>query len=78
MLKKAPIKEMYQVNMYCDKCGKRMERSDIVFASLPPQFTYRCECGHTETSTMSFPNQVAVFDEGKATVITEEELKNLR
>ena len=39
------------MDMYCDKCGKAMQLSPIVFTSYPPTFQYSCTCGNTASST---------------------------
>lgn len=32
----------------CKKCGKEMKKDEtIVYMSYPPQYLYKCECGHT-------------------------------
>ena len=67
MIKKAVITEAYQVNMYCDKCGKRMAKDDNLTKWQDPiLFGYRCECGHVEYSTHIYPTQQVVFDEANA------------
>ena len=71
MIKKAAVTKVYQINLYCDKCGKRMEREDFALTSMPPQFLYKCICGHTETSTTVYPYQQIFFDEETAEEIEE-------
>lgn len=72
MIKKALITKMYQINLYCDKCGKRMTRAkDFVLMTDPPQFKYECECGHTEVNNKTFPFQQVFFDEGNAEEVQE-------
>ena len=67
MIKRAQVTAIYQINMYCDLCGKRMERAnDVVLCTSPPQFVYKCKCGHIEYSTKSYPCQEVFFDEEKA------------
>ena len=75
MIKKALITKMYQINLYCDKCGNRMERAkDFALMSEPPQFRYECECGHTEISTRIYPFQQIFFDEENAEEIEDSEV----
>lgn len=77
MIKKSLITKMYQINLYCDKCGSRMKRAkDFVLMSEPPQFRYECECGHTEISTITYPLQQIFFDEENAEEIEESEVQN--
>lgn len=72
MIKRANVTAMYQINLYCDKCGTRMERGGIVLTSNPPQFPYKCpECGHETTSHIAYPVQQVEFDEENAEVIPE-------
>ena len=67
MIKKAIITKAYQINLYCDKCGKRMNIiKDSILMSNPPVFTYECECGHKEVSDKMFPIQQLFFDEENA------------
>lgn len=76
MIKAAEVIKILQINMYCDKCGKRMKRSDTVLSTYPPTFTYHCECGHTESSRIAYPTQQIFFDEGNAVEIEEIEIQN--
>lgn len=75
MIKKALITKAYQINLYCDKCGKRMEidKEKPSLLSNPPIFTYRCECGHTEQSKQIYPYQQVFFDEENAEEMSEVE-----
>lgn len=66
MIKKARVTEIYQINMFCDLCGKIMERENTMLCSNPPQFVYKCECGHTECSREIYPKQQVFFDAGNA------------
>lgn len=76
MVKKALITEMYQVNLYCDKCGKRMERDlSIILTSSPPKFSYKCECGFETTSTTVYPYQQVFFDEENSVEVKDETFK---
>ena len=72
MIKKARITASYQVNLYCDQCGKRMQRGTSVLMTYPPTYCYSCECGYTATSNVLYPYQCVEFDEGNAEVISEE------
>lgn len=74
MIKKARITESYHINMYCDKCGKMMVKSNYLYTSNPPMHEYKCECGHVERSRISFPVQHVIFDLDNAEGIAEEEL----
>ena len=75
MIKKAVIIKAYQINLYCDKCGRRMTRAkDFVIMTDPPKFKYECECGHTEVSKYTFPFQQLFFDEENAEVMEESEI----
>lgn len=72
MVKKAPIVHAYQVNLYCDKCGKRMSRGTSTLLSDPTKYVYLCECGETAISEKLYPYQIVEFDEGNAEIITYE------
>lgn len=75
MIKKAKVTAIYQINMYCDDCGTRMEKDNLLLPSYPPQFQYRCpNCGHTALSQISYPVQQVQFDESTAEEISESEL----
>ena len=72
-VKKALVTKIYQINMYCDKCGKRMERDDsFVLMSNPPKFKYKCECGHETTSHLIYPRQQVYFDEENSVEVEDE------
>lgn len=76
MIKAAEVTKILQINLYCDKCGKRMEKlSYLTLASHPPKFTYKCECGEVQTSTRVYPFQQIFFDEENAKEIDLEEVK---
>ena len=76
MIKAAEVTKILQINLYCDKCGKRMDRmTDMVITTHPPMFTYGCECGEVQTSTEVYPRQMVYFDEGSAKEIDLEEVK---
>ena len=72
MIKKAKITAAYQVNLYCDKCGKRMRRGTSTILSYPPKYNYLCDCGNTALSERLYPYQQVEFDERNAEIITEE------
>ena len=38
MVKKAKVIEQYQVNLYCDKCGKRIDKYSQFLTTYPPQY----------------------------------------
>lgn len=47
---------VYEVNLFCDKCGGLMKSDNLVLATYPPQYTYYCEkCGEKTTSHKSYP-----------------------
>lgn len=71
MIKKAKIIAQYRVNMYCDRCGKGMERSDVVLPTYPPTYNYECECGWSTTSNMLYPYINIEFDEGTAEIVEQ-------
>ena len=74
MVKRARVINTYQINLYCDICGNRMERDNIVLTSYPPQFKYHCKvCGNVETSYQQYPYQQVEFDEGNAEAISPDE-----
>lgn len=81
MIKKAKITEAFQVNLYCDKCGKRMEYAgmshnrleNVTTASeIEIKYHYTCECGHKETSDTRYPCQIVFFDEANAEEVIQE------
>lgn len=65
IVKRAKIKSMYAVNMYCSECGARMERDykSPVLTSNPPIITYRCVNGHSTTSSLILPVNQLELDE---------------
>lgn len=74
MVRKARVTEIYQVNLYCDTCGNRMERDNIVLTAYPPIFQYFCRvCGNRTTSRQQYPYQIVEFDENNSVPITKEE-----
>lgn len=76
MIKKALVTKMYQINLYCDKCGKRMERDESkVLLTSPPIFNYRCKCGFETTSHIIYPCQEIYFDEENLVEVKDETFK---
>ena len=71
IIKKAPIICAWQVNLYCDKCGKTMNflRTDFPPNDNKLRFVYGCECGHEEMTETHYPHQILQFDMGKEEVI---------
>ena len=71
MVKKAKAIEQYQVNLYCDKCGKRIDKYSQFLTTYPPQYVYQCECGWKTTTTDVYPHTVVVFDETNAEILPD-------
>lgn len=57
IVKRAPVKAQYMINLYCAECGARMDRNPHapVLQTNPPQIPYRCPNGHTASSPIPFP-----------------------
>jgi predicted RNA-binding Zn-ribbon protein involved in translation (DUF1610 family) len=72
MIKKHKITAMYHVDLYCDKCGKKMSYSDTDWSIRPVQFMYQCECGYKITSITSFPYQQATYELEGVEIMPEE------
>ena len=57
MEKRKPV-DTYEVNLYCDVCGGRMELPEhaMVIYTYPPQYEYYCtKCGNTVTVNRQYP-----------------------
>ncbi len=79
MIKKLPVKAMYQLCLYCDECGEKMfdNPKGVVLTSDPIKMGYVCKNGHETLSPYQFPCQLTIFDEDKAEVVSEEEWNSL-
>lgn len=68
VVKRCPVVKMWQVNLYCNICGKPMQRDPqgAVLMTNPPQIPYVCPMGHKLSSNMQFPFQQVEFDETQA------------
>lgn len=76
MIKGAEVTKIIQINLYCDKCGKRMKRREGgVLTTYPLKFVYECECGEVQTSTEVYPSQKVYFDEENAKEMDFSEVK---
>lgn len=49
------IAYLRMVNLHCDKCGKIMKNSGLVFMSDPIKYRYKCECGFTVDTEDQYP-----------------------
>lgn len=77
MIKKHRITELYNVFLYCDKCGKKMKMGKIVFDTYPARYPYQCECGHEVILSDIFPTQIATM-ELEGVEITQEEWESMK
>ena len=73
MVKKAPVTQIYQVDLYCDKCGARMNYDHFDVEDGKVLNTYICRCGYQEISKIIYPHQQVFFDEANATEVSEDE-----
>lgn len=72
MIKKHKIIEANHIDLYCDKCGKKMTRGSVAYMSYPVQYSYKCECGNEITSTLCFPFQQISYELEGVEITTEE------
>lgn len=58
MVKKHKILESYQVFLYCDKCGERMN-----YIKFSNGYNYSCpNCGNKVISENSYPHQIVNYE----------------
>lgn len=56
MVKEVEVK-VFEVRLYCDKCGTEMKHDGRVLCSNPPIYPYTCpSCGWDTGSTTKYPN----------------------
>ena len=71
MIKTADITKLRSVDVYCDKCGKRMTMGDAS-ETEGAQYAYVCECGETLFSDKLYPYWTAEVDDKTAVEYKED------
>lgn len=64
MIKAKKITAKKEENIYCDKCGEKLENTGIVYATYPEQYKYICtKCNLVYTETTFYPRIVYEYEE---------------
>lgn len=65
MIRRHRVKEVYDLAMYCNECGKRMGPGQYIqpkTAMEPATYRYSCPCGYSVTYPIALPQQQIVMD----------------
>lgn len=70
-VKRSPIYEAWNVNLYCDKCGEVMTyaRVDYPKDNNDLHFVYKCKCGHEEMTKIQYPHQLFISDTSREEIV---------